>query len=87
MEATEILGLAAGICTSGAAIPQIVTTIKKKEAKQVSPVMFAVLMIGNGLWVYYGIHKDDLPIIITNCLSVTFDLIMLFLKFRYRDNA
>jgi MtN3 and saliva related transmembrane protein len=35
MEFIEILGFVAGICTSAASIPQIVTTIKKKKAEDV----------------------------------------------------
>jgi MtN3 and saliva related transmembrane protein len=54
MEFVDILGLVAGICTSSSVIPQIITTIKKKKAAEVSLVMFIVLMTGNALWIYYG---------------------------------
>jgi MtN3 and saliva related transmembrane protein len=84
MESTQVIGLAAGICTSAASIPQIVTTIKKKKATDVSPIMFLVLLAGNSLWVWYGIQKSDLPITATNIVSVLLDLGMLFLRFRYR---
>lgn len=87
METLEILGLVAGICTSTASIPQIVTTIKKKKVSDVSPFMFVVLLAGNLLWTWYGIQKKDLPIIATNLFSVLMDLVMLFLRFRYRKTA
>jgi MtN3 and saliva related transmembrane protein len=79
----EIVGLAAGVCTSAAAIPQIVTTVKTKQAKDISPVMFAVLLAGNCLWVYYGVAKSDLPIILTNLVTVVLDITMLVLKYKY----
>jgi len=84
MEFIEVLGLAAGVCTSAASIPQIVTTIQKKKAEQVSPLMFAVLLTGNALWVYYGAAKSDVPIYATNIVSVVLDITMLILRFRYK---
>ena len=84
MQFIEILGLAAGVCTSAASIPQIVTTIQKQKAEQVSPLMFAVLLTGNALWVYYGFAKSDVPIVATNILSVILDIVMLVLRFKYK---
>jgi MtN3 and saliva related transmembrane protein len=86
MEFIDILGLVAGMCTSSAIIPQIVTTVKKKKAADVSVLMFMVLMTGNALWVYYGITKSDVAIISTNLFSLVLNIIMLVLKYRYRTN-
>jgi MtN3 and saliva related transmembrane protein len=87
MDSQQVIGLAAGVCTSAASIPQIVTTIKKKKATDVSPFMFVVLLAGNSLWVWYGIQKSDFPIIATNMVSVILDLVMLFLRFKYRRKS
>ena len=84
MELVSVIGMVAGVCTSVASIPQIVTTIKKKKATDVSPAMFAVLLAGNALWACYGILRADLPIIVTNAVSVLLDLVMLYLRFKYR---
>jgi MtN3 and saliva related transmembrane protein len=84
VESTSVIGIAAGVCTSVASIPQIVTTIQKRKAADVSPVMFAVLLAGNGLWAWYGLLKSDVPILVTNSLSVLLDLTMLYLRFKYR---
>jgi len=84
MEFIEVLGLAAGVCTSAASIPQIVTTIQKQKAEQVSPLMFAVLLTGNALWVYYGLAKSDVPVFATNIVSVVLDIVMLVLRFKYK---
>lgn len=78
-----MIGLAAGVCTSAASIPQILKTIKKQKATDVSPFMFLVLLLGNSLWVWYGIRQDDLPVYATNIVSVLLDLCMLFLRFKY----
>lgn len=86
MELIEILGLVAGVCTSGSIFPQVVTTIKKKKAGDVSIFMFIVMLTGNALWIVYGISKSDLAIICTNILALALNIIMLILKVKYKDN-
>lgn len=86
MDFIEGLGLVAGICTSSAVVPQLVTTIKKKKASEVSTLMFIVLLTGNALWVYYGIDKKDVPIISTNIFTICLNVAMLFLKYKYKKN-
>lgn len=86
MEFIDGLGLAAGICTSASIIPQLVTTIKKKKASDVSAWMFIVLLTGNALWVYYGIDKKDTPIISTNIFTLMLNIAMLILKFKYKKS-
>ena len=86
MDFIEGLGLLAGICTSSAVVPQLVTTIKKKKASEVSTLMFIVLLTGNALWVYYGFDKKDIPIISTNIFTICLNIVMLYLKFKYKKN-
>jgi MtN3 and saliva related transmembrane protein len=83
MELKMIIGVAAGTLTAVAAIPQIVKIIRTKNADNISPVMFIVLLCGNGLWCYYGILLSDLPIIITNGFSAVMDILTITLKFVY----
>jgi len=87
MDFIEILGLVAGIFTSSAVLPQLITTIKKKKASDVSTLMFVVMLTGNALWVYYGIDKKDIPIIATNVFTICLNVAMLILKFKYKDNT
>ena len=63
---TKIVGLIAGVLTASSLLPQVFKTIKTKEAEDVAPFMFWMLVTGTGLWAYYGILRDDMPIIITN---------------------
>lgn len=82
---TEILGLAAGVFTTAAVVPQIWKAWKSKEVEDVSPGMFFVLITGLALWVSYGVIKKDLPIIATNGVAFLLNCFMLFLIFRYRE--
>lgn len=82
-----MLGLIAGVCTSASLIPQLVKTLKTKKAQDVSLFMFIVLLLGNGLWIYYGAHKSDIAIIATNIFSLLLNIVMLFLKYKFKDNG
>jgi MtN3 and saliva related transmembrane protein len=86
MEFIDILGLVAGLCTSSSILPQIITTIKKKKAGEVSVFMFIVMLTGNALWIYYGFYKSDIAIIVTNFLALSLNIVMLILKYRYKEN-
>lgn len=87
MEFTEIIGLAAGTCTSSALIPQLVKTIKKKKAADISLFMLMVLLAGNSLWVYYGFARSIIPIIATNIFALILNIIMLALKIKYSPRS
>ena len=79
-----IIGILAGICTTAAVIPQILKAWKTKKVEDVSPAMYAVLLLGITLWVVYGVLRNDWPIIATNGLSLSLNAIMLFLMVRYK---
>ncbi|MCF4100820.1 SemiSWEET transporter [Gillisia sp. M10.2A] len=85
MEWTDILGLVAGICTTVAVVPQIKKAWQTKKVEDVSPVMFSILIIGVFLWTVYGITKKDMPIIVTNGVSLALNGVMLYLMLRYRQ--
>ena len=78
----EIIGIVAGVLTAAALIPQFIKSIQEKKV-DVSPIMFMLLIGGNGLWVLYGINLDSLPIIVTNAFGFLMDVSMLFLRFKY----
>lgn len=84
--ATEkIVGITAGILTGASMLPQVIKMFKEKKASQVSIFMLLILVSGLGLWIWYGALKQDWPIIITNAFSLTLNIIMIVLRFKYRD--
>ena len=83
MDTTKIIGLVAGILTSASLLPQLIKTLKERKVEDVSPLMFIMLLAGTGLWAYYGILRDDLPLMITNGISFLLNAIMLILKVKY----
>ena len=85
MDLNELLGLVAGTCTSASLVPQLIKTVKKKTAEDVSVFMFIVMLTGNALWIYYGFIKSELPIIATNILSLALNVALIILKFKYKN--
>lgn len=73
----NILGIAAGILTSVSMIPQLIKVIKEKDVKDISLVMLLILISGLSLWVWYGIKKDELPIILSNSFAVLVNMSLL----------
>lgn len=84
MNWTQVIGIAAGICTSTSLIPQVVKTIKEKKAEDVSLGMLLVLGTGILLWIVYGIKKNDIPIIATNAFSLLVNITMVVLGIKYK---
>lgn len=85
MDGTQIIGIIAGICTASSLLPQVIKTLKEKKAEEVSLGMLLVLMTGVALWIVYGIEKDDLPIIVTNCFSLLVNIVMVILRIKYKN--
>jgi MtN3 and saliva related transmembrane protein len=83
MDWTQTIGIAAGVCTASSLLPQVVKTLREKKAEDVSIAMLFVLQAGLILWIVYGIKRNDMPIIITNCFSLLVNITMVILRFKY----
>lgn len=81
MDYITIIGLAAATCITFANIPQTYKIIKEKDTKNISATTYTLLLIGNGLWLSYGILNKDWPIIIGNSISVVTCFVILLLNF------
>jgi|TARA_B100002051_G_C16607332_1_gene571303 MtN3 and saliva related transmembrane protein len=81
----QIIGFIAGILTTVAVLPQLIKSWKTKKVMDISPFMFVLLLGGVGLWVVYGIIKNDYPIILTNGISFLLNLSMLLIMLLYKS--
>ncbi len=84
MDSITILGLVAASLTTFSFLPQMLKTWQTKSAKDVSFVMLICFNLGIFLWLVYGIYLSALPIILANVVTLFFNLIILWLKIRYR---
>jgi MtN3 and saliva related transmembrane protein len=84
MNEVQILGLAAGSCTTIAFLPQVIKTWKSGSAKDLSLGMFSFFCFGVLLWLIYGIMVRDVPVIVANTLTLMLASTLLFFKLRFR---
>ncbi|MDR6516315.1 SemiSWEET transporter [Chryseobacterium camelliae] len=80
----NILGIIAGVFTSASMIPQLVKVLKEKNVEDLSWITLLVLITGVSLWVWYGILKDELPIILSNAFAVLVNISLLTCYLIYR---
>lgn len=85
MNTEQIIGILAGTCTSISLLPQLIKTIKDKKDGEISYLMLAILLAGVGLWIWYGILKEDYPIIITNAISFILNSLIIFFNLYYSN--
>lgn len=83
MDTTSTLGFAAGFLTTVAFIPQVVHIWKAKSAKDVSLQTFIAFFIGVGLWLAYGILRQEMPIVVWNAVTLALAGAILAMKLRF----
>lgn len=83
----NIIGIIAGIITSASMLPQLIKVLKEEDASSLSVVMICILILGLSVWVYYGILKNELPIILSNAFAVLVNLTLLLTCFLYRNRS
>ena len=81
---TQLIGIIAGICTGISLLPQLIKIIREKKADDISWVMLFILLAGLAGWVWYGILKEDYPIIITNSFSFMVNVAIIFFTVRFQ---
>jgi MtN3 and saliva related transmembrane protein len=83
VDATVMLGLAAGTLTTASFVPQLVKVWRTKSAEDISMGMFATFCAGVVLWLIYGIALRDVAIIAANGVTLVLALAIMALKIRY----
>jgi MtN3 and saliva related transmembrane protein len=78
-----IVGIAAGVLTTAAFLPQLIRVIKTKHTKDLSLVTFVLFSLGVLLWLIYGVLLKELPIILANALTLLFAVMILIMKIKH----
>ena len=82
-----LLGLLAGGITSLGFIPQLFRGYKTKKLDDISYFMPIVLSIGMGIWLLYGILRDDLAIIVANVFAIGCNFVLISMKKIYEKRS
>ena len=83
MNAVELLGTLAGLCTTLSFLPQLVRAWRTRSTRDISLAMFSVLVTGIFLWLVYGLLIGDGPLIVANAVSLCLTGSILYLKLRH----
>lgn len=81
----NIIGIVAGTCTAVSLLPQLVKLLKEKKAEQLSFLFLFILLAGQGLWIWYGILREDPPIIVTNAVSAFLNVGIIVFGYKYQQ--
>lgn len=83
MDGTTFIGLIAALCTTASFLPQVIKTLRSKQTKDISLLMYAILTTGIFFWLVYGVLLKDLPLILANVISFSLAVCVLVLKIRH----
>ncbi len=83
MDFIELFGFFAGVLTTAANVPQVLTTYRKRSAEGLSFRMLFLLSSGLLAWLTYGILRHDLPIMLTNGCGAALALALLAMKLKF----
>lgn len=79
----ELIGLAAGTCTTAAYLPQVYKTWRTKAVGDISLVMYTSMTLGVLLWLVYGLLIKAPAVIAANAAGLVLVGGMLRLKIKY----
>lgn len=83
MEIGTIFGSIAATLTTASFIPQVIKTIKTKDTKSISLLMYGIFVIGVAMWLIYGIMLQEIPIIVANVITLILSGTVLVFKMVY----
>lgn len=87
MDATTLLGLAAGGLTTACWAPQLTRSIRTRSLHDLSWASLLVLDTGIALWLAYGLLTGDAAIIAANAVTLVAVLALTTLKWRWAATA
>lgn len=79
----EIIGYAAATLTMFGFVPQLVKMVRTKSVDDVSLFMMVQLGLGVFLWMVYGLHLQNSPLIVANFVSLATLTLGLVVYFKY----
>lgn len=83
LSSSEYLGIAAGLLTTFAIVPQIIRVYKLKSAREISFLYNTAMLLGVIIWLVYGIVLGLFPLIIWNSIGIFLNSWLLFTKVKY----
>ena len=67
---SEILGLVAGFGTTFAALPDLISMVRRRSSAGMNPKMAAIMGAFQILWIWYGLLIGSRPVVLWNLIAV-----------------
>ena len=81
---SEVLGLIAGFGTTFAAVPDLISMLRRRSSVGINPKMAAIMGAFQILWIWYGLLIVSRPVVLWNAIAVVTNF---FLVGAYRHYA
>jgi len=72
---SEIVGFLAGLGTTFAGLPDLLSMLKRRSSAGMNPRMAAIMGVFQLLWVYYGVLIASRPVILWNVLAIVINFV------------
>jgi MtN3 and saliva related transmembrane protein len=83
LQRSEIVGIFAGFGTTFAAMPDVISMLKRRSSDGMNPRMAAIMGIFQILWVYYGLLIESRPVVIWNVIAVIINFLSVWAYFHF----
>ena len=87
MDYLELIGLAAGCCTTAAFFPQVLHTWRTRSVADLSLRMYLLFTLGVLLWLVYGIRIGSLAVTLANGVTLVLAASILVMKIVYGESS
>ena len=86
---SEIFGILAGFGTTFAAVPDLLSMLRRRSSAGMNPRMAAIMGLFQILWVYYGLLIASRPVIVWNIVSVLVNFLSVgaYFYFAHKEKA
>ena len=73
----EIIGFVAGILVAISVLPQVVKSRKTRSTKDVSLSRSTINLVGQILWIIYGVLIESYSLVVMSSITLIFHIIMI----------
>ncbi|MDO8960857.1 MAG: SemiSWEET transporter [Methylotenera sp.] len=79
-EYASYIGTVGATLTTVSFVPQVIHSYRTRDLSGVSLSMYSIFTLGVGLWLVYGLLKQDWPLIVANSITFCLATIVIVLK-------
>lgn len=83
MNTVELVGFIAGILVASSLLPQVIKSWKTKSTKDISIAWSVINLLGQVLWLIYGVLISSVSLVAMTALTFFMVLVIVILKLRF----